>query len=71
MQENSLSWAVVDDIAARLGAKPDARKKWRQEGRRVPHSWRIRITEALMASGVPVALRDFDALEANPGRIAA
>jgi hypothetical protein len=69
MSENTLSWRVVDDIATELGAKDYARAKWRQRG--VPAEWKIRITQALMARGVPVALSDFDRLTENPGRIAA
>ncbi len=61
----------MDETAADLGAKEPARLKWRQEGRGVPPAWRIRITQTLMARGVPVALGDFDKLATNPGRIAA
>jgi hypothetical protein len=61
MSENTLNWRVVDDIAAELGVKAEARAKWRQ--RRVPPEWRIKITQALMARGVPVSLSDFDSLQ--------
>jgi hypothetical protein len=71
MSETTLTWRIVDDIAAELGAKPEARAKWRQAGRGVPAEWRIRITQAMMARGIPVALSDFDRLPENPGRIAA
>lgn len=71
MSENTLSWRVVDDIAAELGANREARAKWRQPGRGVPAEWKIKITQALMARGVPIALSDFDGLPENPGRIAA
>jgi hypothetical protein len=71
MSENTLNWRLVDDMAAELGAKQDARAKWRQAGRGVPAEWRIKITQALMARGVPIALSDFDRLPENPGRIAA
>lgn len=71
MEQTSLTWMVVDDIAAQLGAKDYARAKWRQSGRGVPAEWKIKITQALMARGVPIALSDFDRLQANPGRIAA
>jgi hypothetical protein len=33
--------------------------------------WRIKITQALMSRGVPIALSDFDGLPEKPGRIAA
>lgn len=69
MSESTLNWRIVDDTAAELGAKQEARAKWRQ--RHVPPEWRIKITQALMARGVPVALADFDKLPTNPGRIAA
>lgn len=68
MQTN-LTWKLVDDTGATLGAKADARMKWRQRG--VPSSWRIKITEALMAQAIPVSLTDFDQLDLTPGRIAA
>lgn len=71
MSESTLNWRIVDDIAAELGAKPEARLKWRQAGRGVPAEWRIKITQALMGRGVPIALSDFDTLPENPGRIAA
>lgn len=71
MSENTLNWRVVDDIAAELGAKQEARAKWRQQGRGVPAEWRIKITQAMMSRGFPIALSDFDRLPENPGRIAA
>lgn len=71
MLANSLSWTVVDRVAEILGAADSARRKWRQSGRGVPASWRIKIAEHLMREGVPVALAEFERLEANPGRIAA
>lgn len=71
MSEITLTWRLVDSTADELGAKKEARAKWRQQGRGVPAEWKIRITQALMARGVPVALADFDRLPANPGRIAA
>lgn len=71
MSESTLTWRIVDDTAAELGATPVARAKWRQPNRGVPAEWRIRITQALMSRGVPVALNDFDRLPENPGRIAA
>lgn len=71
MSESTLNWRIVDDTAAELGAKQEARSKWRQPGRGVPAEWRIRITQALMTRGVPIALSDFDSLPEKPGRIAA
>lgn len=71
MSENSLNWRMVDDVAAELGAKQEARAKWRQPGRGVPAEWRIKITQALLSRGTPVSLSDFDALPEKPGRIAA
>lgn len=71
MSETTLNWRIVDDTAAELGANKEARAKWRQAGRGVPAEWRIKITQALMARGVPIALSDFDRLPENPGRIAA
>jgi hypothetical protein len=68
---HSLSWKLVDDVAADLGATEAARIKWRQRGRGVPPVWRIKIVERLMAAGTPVALSDFDRLPVSPGRIAA
>lgn len=71
MSEIALTWSVVDTVAAELGVKAPARLKWRQPGRGVPAEWRIKITQALMARGVPIALSDFDALPEKPGRLAA
>jgi hypothetical protein len=71
MSETTLSWRIVDETAAELGAGESARLKWRQPNRGVPAEWKIKITQALMARGVPVALADFDKLPENPGRIAA
>jgi hypothetical protein len=71
MSETTLTWRIVDDTAAELGANREARAKWRQPNRGVPAEWRIKITQALMARGVPIALSDFDRLPENPGRIAA
>lgn len=71
MSENALTWSVVDTVAGELGAKKEARAKWRQPERGVPAEWRIRITQALMSRGVPISLSDFDRLPTNPGRIAA
>lgn len=71
MSEATLTWRLVDDIAAELEVPKSARLKWRQPGRGVPDKWKIRITQALMARGVPIALNDFDRLPENPGRIAA
>jgi hypothetical protein len=71
MSDITLNWRLVDDTAAELGASKEARLKWRQENRGVPDKWKIKITQALMARGVPVALGDFEKLPENPGRIAA
>lgn len=71
MDAPSITWPLVDQVAGELGATDVARRKWRQEGRGVPPVWRIKIVEAMMARGAPVALSDFERLEPNPGRIAA
>lgn len=71
MSETTLTWRIVDTTAAELGASESARLKWRQRKRGVPADWRIRITQSLMARGIPIALSDFDLLPRNPGRIAA
>jgi hypothetical protein len=69
MSDMTLNWLMVDETAAALEASESARLKWRQRG--VPAEWKIKITQALMARGVPVALNDFERLPKNPGRIAA
>jgi hypothetical protein len=69
MSETTLNWRIVDEVAAKLGVKREARAKWRQ--RHVPPEWRIKITQELMARGVPVSLSDFDSLPEKPGRLAA
>jgi hypothetical protein len=71
MTQTTLTWKLVDDTAAVLGAQGSARLKWRQEGRGVPPAWRIKIVEDLMKRGIPVALADFERLEPKPGRVAA
>jgi aspartate carbamoyltransferase catalytic subunit len=68
---NHLTWALVDEVAAGLGAAEPTRLKWRQPGRGVPASWRIRIVDALGVRGVTVSFDEFDSLPENPGRIAA
>lgn len=60
MSETTLTWPVIDEIAAELGAQKPALAKWRQRG--VPAAWKIKITQTLMSRGVPVALGDFDRL---------
>lgn len=67
----ALTWEIVDTAAAALGATSAQRRKWRQIGRQVPDTWRIRISEHLKADGVEVAFADFDELTPRPGRIAA
>ena len=69
MQTSSLTWKLVDETAAKIGAPEAARLKWRQ--RRVPFSWRIKIADALAAEKVAVDFADFDRLEKTPGSIAA
>lgn len=67
---HTLTWKLVNDTAETLGVSHEARRKWRQSGRGVPPIWRIKIVEALAASGSPVELGAFDALPETPGRIA-
>lgn len=69
MSDLTINWQLVDQVAADLNAKQEARLKWRQRG--VPAKWRILIAQELMRRGIPVALSDFDKLDLNPGRIAA
>jgi hypothetical protein len=68
---HQLTWKLVDDTAAALGANDEARRKWRQANRGVPAAWRISIVEKLAKDGINVAFADFDALPETPGRIAA
>jgi hypothetical protein len=68
---SELTWKLVDEIAAEMGAGEASRRKWRQRQAGVPSKWRIAITQDLMRRGIPVALSDFDKLETTPGRIAA
>lgn len=65
----SLTWEIVDAIAAELGATAATRRKWRQTGRQVPTSWRIRIVEALKARGERVEFTAFDDLPPRPGKL--
>lgn len=65
----ALTWEIVDTAAAALDATPAQRRKWRQIGRQVPDTWRIRIVEHLAKDGIEVAFADFDQLTPRPGRI--
>ena len=69
LRMSTLTWSMVNEVAAELGVKDAARAKWRQR-ERVPFEWRVKITQALLARGVPVALSDFDQLPER-GRLAA
>lgn len=71
MNQSTLTWKLVDDIASDLGAGEAGRLKWRQRDTGVPPKWRISIAQELMRRGMPVALSDFDKLDPTPGRIAA
>lgn len=71
MSEITLTWQMVDTVAAKLEADKSARLKWRQRGRGVPAAWRIKIAEHLKANGVHIELSAFDTLPETPGRIAA
>ena len=68
---NHLTWQLVDNVAADLGAQESARLKWRQKGRGVPAQWQLKIARELMVRGVPISLDDFAKLVSTPGRIAA
>lgn len=68
---NHLTWKLVDEVAADLGAGESARLKWRQTGRGVPPVWQIKVARELMGRGVAVSLDDFSHLPENPGRVAA
>lgn len=71
MPNTILTWKLVDDVAAELGATEASRLKWRQPGRGVPDAWRIRIYETLTERGEDVSFDGFSQLEVKPGRIAA
>lgn len=63
----TITWKLIDDTGAALGAKEEARRKWRQRG--LPPVWQIKIAQHLMKRGIPVALGDFAKLPIKPGRI--
>lgn len=69
--QNHLTWKLVDEVAADLGASEAARLKWRQPKRGVPADWQIKIADELGKRGVEVQFYDFASLPENPGRIAA
>lgn len=69
MQNEQLTWHLIDREAEVLGANNEARRKWRQAGRRVPFEWRMKLIEAFAGRGIAVSQSDFDSLPANPGRI--
>ncbi|MDK8187747.1 MULTISPECIES: hypothetical protein [Sphingomonas] len=66
---STLTWEIVDKIAAGLGASAGQRRKWRQTGRQVPNSWRIRIAEAIKGRGEPIDFSAFDDLPPRPGKL--
>ena len=70
MTAPTLTWETVDTAAAALGASAAQRRKWRQIGRQVPDTWRIRISDHLKADGTIVEFAQFDELPPRPGRIA-
>lgn len=65
----SLTWEIADAVAIQLGATAVQRRKWRQIGRQVPDTWRIRIVEWLAARGVTVDFKAFDDLPPRPGKL--
>lgn len=44
MTKPELDWGLINTVGERLGAGPEARKKWRQRGK-VPFKWRILIVK--------------------------
>jgi len=66
MQNTNLSWPVVDNIAASLGASDAARRKWRQRG--IPYLWQIKLATALTASGDNVDISAFERLSPRPSQ---
>lgn len=44
MTKAELDWGLINTVGERLGAGPEARKKWRQRGK-VPFKWRILIAK--------------------------
>lgn len=49
MQQQALTWSMIDAVAGDLGASEAARRKWRQRG--VPSAWQVRIASELMRNG--------------------
>lgn len=70
MEQQALTWRLVDETAAALGANEATRRKWRQIGRGVPPIWRIKIVEAI-GDRVPVSMSDFDQLPVASRKAAA
>ena len=65
----ALTWELADAVAIQLGATAVQRRKWRQIGRQVPDTWRIRIVEWLAARGATVDFKAFDDLPPRPGKL--
>lgn len=61
MTKPILTWQTIDTVAERLGAKYQARYKWRSRG--IPAEWRITIAAELVASGMAFAITDFCAFD--------
>lgn len=62
MVNDQLTWELVDAVAADLGAKDEARRKWRDRG--IPADWRIKIAQQLEIGGRAFTASDFDAFDA-------
>lgn len=61
MVTNQLTWELVDAVASDLGAKDEARRKWR--GRGIPADWKIKIAQEMESRGQRFSAGDFDAFD--------
>lgn len=59
MSTPAAQWQFIETVAAEMGAKEEARRKWRERGR-VPHRWRLPIMEAARAKRVKLDSAIFD-----------
>jgi hypothetical protein len=52
MTKEPITWTLMTDLAAKLGAGFEARRKWRQRG--IPARWQLRIASELSRSGYTI-----------------
>lgn len=52
MTKEPITWTLLTDIAAKLGAMSETMRKWRQRG--IPVAWQLKIASELSRSGYTI-----------------